>query len=587
MTLMDASPAPVPVATVPPRSIWIARPWVDLLVGCGGWSLPLLAISYALTGAAARQWSSAFYTLALISNYPHYMATVYRAYGRSDRTAHRLYTVWGTAVLVALGALAHVELMLLPLLFTTYIVWSPWHYTGQNYGLLVMFLKRAGLDITPIERRCVRYAFVASYVMLLAAFNEGASSDPLVLSMDLPREVTRLVGGAALVVFVSGGVAGFISIRKRAPRSTLVAPGLLYVTQGLWFVVPIALAWTMGLAVPQTRYSSGILAVMHSTQYLWITQYFAKREQGESWATSRYWTAVIAGGLALFLPIPWLASYAAHVDFTASVLIVTAIVNLHHFMIDGVVWKLRDTRVAKTLTASFDSPGGRAATAGLPQDRSLGVRLAAGRRIALAGVVIALVALAAIDQWRYWLASSDSDPSSLQAAIRLNPYDAAPQARLLRILVDSGRDEEARTHLDQMIAAQPNDANTRVNAGVLALRMGRSDDAERNWKAALEIDPSLAHVHLYLAELLDNGGRVAEALPLYRQYLELTVQQQSARRPDPAVVIGAILRFGDALSRTAQPAEARMQFELAARMARQTGARDLEQAAQGRLAQQP
>jgi hypothetical protein len=581
MTVMDASPAPAPVATVPPRSIWIARPWVDLLVGCGGWSLPLLAISYGLTGEAARQWSSAFYTLALISNYPHYMATVYRAYGRSDRGAHRLYTVWGTGALVALGALAHVELTLLPLLFTAYIVWSPWHYTGQNYGLLVMFLKRAGLEITPIERRCLRGAFVASYVMLLAAFNEGASSDPLVLSMALPREITRVVGGAALLVFVAAGVAGLVSVRKRAPRSALVAPGLLYVTQGLWFVVPIALAWTTGLAVPQTRYSSGILAVLHSTQYLWITQYFARREQGERWATSRYWIAVIAGGLALFLPIPWLASYVAHVDFTASMLIVTAVVNLHHFMIDGVVWKLRDTRVAKTLTAA--SP----ALPAPPAPPALPARPALGRSIAVGIAVIALAALAGLDQWRYWLASSESDPSALQAAIRLNPYDAGPQTRLLRILVDSGRDEEARTHLDQMIAAQPDDPNARVNAGVLARQMGRTEDAERHWNAALDLDRSLAHVHLYLAELLDNAGRVADALPHYREYLELVVQQQSVSRPDPSVVIGAVLRFGDALSRSAKPAEAKTQFELAAKMARQTGAKELEQIAQRRLAEQP
>ena len=83
-----------------------------------------------------------------------------------------------------------------------------------------------------------------------------------------------------------------------------------------------------GIAVPQTRYSSGVLALMHSAQYLWITQYFAKRDQGAGWQPRRYWIAVIAGGAALFLPIPWLASYTAGVDFTASVLIVTAIVYL-------------------------------------------------------------------------------------------------------------------------------------------------------------------------------------------------------------------------------------------------------------------
>ena len=39
------------------RGLWIARPWVDLVVGCGGWSLPLLALSYALSGDSARQWA--------------------------------------------------------------------------------------------------------------------------------------------------------------------------------------------------------------------------------------------------------------------------------------------------------------------------------------------------------------------------------------------------------------------------------------------------------------------------------------------------------------------------------------------------
>ena len=32
------------------------------------------------------------------------------------------------------------------------------------------------------------------------------------------------------------------------------------------------------LEIPQNRYSSGVLAVMHSAQYLWITSYYARRE---------------------------------------------------------------------------------------------------------------------------------------------------------------------------------------------------------------------------------------------------------------------------------------------------------------------
>ena len=88
--------------------------------------------------------------------------------------------------LVAVGVAAHFQLGLLAWLFTAYVMWSPWHYAGQNFGLSMMFLRRAGVDVTPRERRWLHLAFVASYVMLLAAFNEGPSQDPLMLSLGLP-----------------------------------------------------------------------------------------------------------------------------------------------------------------------------------------------------------------------------------------------------------------------------------------------------------------------------------------------------------------------------------------------------------------
>src|SRR4030095_14567213 len=134
----------------------------------------------------------------------------------------------------------------------------------------------------------------------------------------------------------------------------VAAPLTLYTTQALWFVLPVVLNWTASMSAPQTRYSSGMLAVMHSAQYLWITRYFARKDaeqagRASDWRPWRYWLTLVAGGVALFLPVPWLASYGWRIDFTSSVFIVAAIVNLHHFMIDGVVWKLRSARVKQGL----------------------------------------------------------------------------------------------------------------------------------------------------------------------------------------------------------------------------------------------
>ena len=509
----------------PRGGLWIARPWVDLVVGCGGWSLPLLALSYTLSSDSAREWAGAFYTLALFANYPHYMATVYRAYGAADRAAHRLYTVYATAALVALGAVAHADLRLLPVLFTAYVMWSPWHYTGQNYGLLMMFVRRAGLTVSPAQARRLKLAFAASFVMLLAAFNEGPSSDPTVLSLGLPTAVTRPAGWLAAAVFVGLGASTLWPV-VRGAGAAAAAPLLLDFTQGLWFVAPIAISWAASLPTPQTRYSSGILAVMHSAQYLWITQYFARREQGADWQTSRYWAAVVLGGLALFLPIPWLASYGAHVDFTASVLIVTAVVNLHHFMIDGVVWKLRDPRVSRALTGgAVAAPGGESAPA---PGRPLRWRTAATAVIALL-----LVALAAVDQWRYRLALREADPAALAAAVRVNPYDSAAQGRLLRALEAQGDDAALRAHLEAEIARNPGDLNALVNAGVLARRQGRAADAERHWTDAVSHDPGITvlELHLYLAELFDEQSRAEEAAGHYRAWLEHVVARPDRPRP--------------------------------------------------------
>ena len=80
---------------------WIYNPGLDLVVGCGGWSAPLLLLSYFSLASSARTWSVVFYALALLLNYPHYMATIYRAYHRAeDFQKYRIFTVHITGLIV-------------------------------------------------------------------------------------------------------------------------------------------------------------------------------------------------------------------------------------------------------------------------------------------------------------------------------------------------------------------------------------------------------------------------------------------------------------------------------------------------------
>src|SRR6202008_5156274 len=65
-----------------------------------------------------------------------------------------------------------------------------------------------------------------------------------------------------------------------------------------------------------------------------------------------HFAILIAGGIALFIPGPWIPSHLFHFDFTRSFLIFTALVNIHHFILDGAIWKLRDGRIASLLLNS-------------------------------------------------------------------------------------------------------------------------------------------------------------------------------------------------------------------------------------------
>ena len=95
---------------------------------------------------------------------------------------------------------------------------------------------------------------------------------------------------------------------------------------------------------------------MHSAQYLWITSYYAKREAAttpnRAWRPFSYFAILLVGGIALFVPGPWLSSLVFHFDFTRSFLLFTALVNIHHFILDGAIWKLRDGRIAALLVNS-------------------------------------------------------------------------------------------------------------------------------------------------------------------------------------------------------------------------------------------
>ncbi len=624
VTVEPIAAAPsVPPAPAPGSSgSWIYGPWLDLLIGCGAWSAPLLAVALLMTPAHTHAWAMAFYLLAIVFNYPHFMATIYRAYHtRADFEKYKFVTLHVTLLLVLTGIVMHASPRFFPWLFTLYICWSPWHYSGQNYGLLMMFARRSGAEITAGERRWLRGAFVASYLMLLASFETGGSTDPLILSLGLPTRITfplRLAFGVAFAIFT---FLGFRRLIRTMGARQLIAPLTLAFTQFLWFVLPTLLELNSVSQVPQTRYSSGILAVLHSAQYIWITSYYQRREaraaRQKNWHIATYFATLIAGGIALFIPGPWLVSYLFHYDFTTSFLIFVSLVNIHHFILDAKLWKLRDKRVAALLVDQSGKPPATAAHVS-PQPAASSARAFALRVLSAPALRISLAVLlflwGGFDQFHFALRTAEGNLPALLRAAQINPYDSFVEERIARAetqqgqhdqavaaltravslnpssitlqqaaaraLIADGRYADAYAHYQKMLERFPRDSDALTNYGLLAARLGHPEEAIDSWEKSVDANPDQPNAHLYLAEAYDQRGEPVAAARHWNLFLQYAAANPQGAPDAPTFsrqqILAASIQLADDESRISHLAAALARYDTAIAQAQQAGDAKLE-----------
>src|SRR5262245_37900848 len=134
---------------------WLFGPGVDLLLGCGV-LYALLIVPISLAGDAFVSGKPPYLlTLGVVFfSASHYGATLLRVYERrEDRRAYVLFSLWATLAVAAAFVAGLRSATWSTYLLTLYLTWSPWHYTGLNYGIAVMFVRRAGVPLATATKR--------------------------------------------------------------------------------------------------------------------------------------------------------------------------------------------------------------------------------------------------------------------------------------------------------------------------------------------------------------------------------------------------------------------------------------------------
>ena len=591
-------------AAAPPRP-WLDSPAVDLLVGCGAWSLPLLALTFFLQRENSAGVALAFYLLALFCNQPHYMATIHRAYHTAaDFNQYRFFTVYVTVVALLAAVLAHLVPGLFPWLVTLYLSWSPWHYTSQNFGIAQMMTRRADLATTgpgaepppadPGVRQLLHASYVASFAVWLVTLHAAHdTADPYFHSLQLSDRLATPLQILGTLAFLVCAGAAFGRMALTRPFRSLVPALTLTVTQLLWFVAPALLERFGSLALPASYFSAGALAFMHCAQYLWITNYSAAREAGRAGLTYspvRHYLVLMVGGIALFLPGPWLASRVLGHDFVESFLIFTALVNLHHFILDGAIWKLRDGRVARLLLGPNPPVNHPQAEIQNPESKiqnHLGWLMGPSppARMTRRALGAALLALAVLDQWQYYSTSHTAGPIALDRAAAINPYDPRPAFRraqlaeeagdwtvarhelegiiefnprnspaqhlLGEILLRSGDSAAALAHYDRLFELYPEDLGVALNRGLAATGQQQPAKAVASYERATRLVPDNISAHAGLAAALAEAHEPGPAIEEYETVFKLC--EGSAQPGDLTGYLDACLRQADLLTTASDP----------------------------------
>ena len=356
--------------TIPARrSVWLHGAPADLLLGAGLaylLSLPLVAVLGA--GLGFDHWPIELtLLLGLAFSTPHYGATLLRVYEqRESRHRYAFFAIYASFALVALYAAALSRPLLGSFLVTLYFSWSPWHFAGQNYGISLMFLRRRGVDVGAGAKRGLYLAFALSFLLTLVVFHTQDSVSAFapdfstserhydILRLGVPMAVTsRLVPLLAAGFLLALAYAGTQLRRRGAKPLDLLPVGLLALTQVLWFSVPSY--WAMrGWPLEGLAFTAAWASTAHSIQYLWVTSYYARESEGERHLLPYYAKALLAGCMIAVLPALVIAPFLIdNMSWTGGLAILTfAMINLHHFVLDGAIWKLRDGRVARVLLRS-------------------------------------------------------------------------------------------------------------------------------------------------------------------------------------------------------------------------------------------
>jgi hypothetical protein len=351
-----------------PTSLYFVNAFVDFgIIGAVSILTYLYFLLFSdgqLTGTVV---SLAFY-LSWVCNWPHFSATNYRLYHSRENIMQYPITALVIPWVILAGTVGSflAPSVVAPYFVKLFLIWSPYHFSGQSVGISLIYARRAGFFVGKWERFGLSSFIFGTFLVMTARGEVGLGNNQFwgvtFPKMGIPEWVPTL-----FEVWMYGGGILFLALairwcwkeRRLLPPIILLPAGAQYV----WFV--------LGGRIEAYNH---FVPFFHSLQYLliaWSMQLKEKMDLRHIEPSTTYvvkesvrWgTLNVMGGIVLFLAIPHLLggdlrpyvniTYDTGIALPLAMGVILSAVQIHHFFVDGVIWKLKRKSVSSPLMVNI------------------------------------------------------------------------------------------------------------------------------------------------------------------------------------------------------------------------------------------
>ena len=332
---------------------WLRNPSFDLTLIVG-------AALLALAAGGVSILQPVLFPVILLADlwllgYHHVIATFTRLAfdGKSVRQHRFLVLVLPVLVLAAVLGLAY--LLGAWALTTTYFYWQWFHYTRQSYGIERVYRRKVGGAVAGSQRLTTAMLYA---VPLWGILHRSHQAPERFLGLDVkffpaPQWLVTAAGVAALAL-----VAAWLwQVVPAALRGRRLSPHTLYlVSHTVVFLVGYVL-------IPQVNYGWLVINIWHNAQYILFVWMFNSNRyksgvEGEHWLISSlsqrekwpfYFLTCLGISTVIYFGLQRTVGLLQDGSTLPLMLIAYQVINFHHYVVDALIWKVRQKPLQQTL----------------------------------------------------------------------------------------------------------------------------------------------------------------------------------------------------------------------------------------------